>query len=304
MDRTASPNGLNSTGLVRTSGILRKALDLLVSVTVLCSSAWASQAESRAATPAPLPDATAFLTKVQENQKAIDALVEQYACRKSVQELDVNKDGSLRNGSEKDYEVFYLGGREVERMVAQDGKPLSAAKQQEETTRVEKRVREFLRKRQKQEARAARGEKEEEPGISTFLRVSRFTNPRRVEFRGADVVAFDFEPIPNYRPKTRLEKVLQGLVGTAWVDDRANEIVKLEAHFARPLKFGGFLASVRPGSAFVFEQTLVNNEVWLPSYAEIHVSGRILFKGLKVNQIVRYSDYKKFRVEMVSKPGA
>lgn len=277
---------------------------MAIVVASLPDSVRALQEVGQAPGAAPVPDAAALLTKVQENQKVIDALVEQYACRKSVQELEVNKDGSFRNGALKEYEVFYLGGQEIDRLVAQDGKPISAAKQQEQSARVEKKVRDFLKKKEKQEKRAARGEKEEEPGISTFLRVSRFTNPRRVEFRGEDVVAFDFEPLPGYHPKTRLEKVLQGLVGTAWVDDRAKEIVKLEAHFARSLKFGGFLASVKPGSAFVFEQTLVNDEVWLPSYAEVHVSGRILFKGLKVDQIIRYSDYKKFRVEMVAKPGS
>ncbi len=280
------------------------ALVLAAAISAFSGSAWAAQAESRASTEAPVPDAAELLAKVQENQKAIDALIEQYACRKSVEELEPDKAGGFRRDSLKEYEVFYLAGQEIERLVAKDGKPLPADKEKDEASRVEKKVRDFQRKKEKQAERVARGEKEEEPGISTFLRVSKFTNPRRVEFRGQNVVAFDFEPLPNYHAKNRLEKVLQGLVGTTWVDDQAKEIVKLEAHFARSLKFGGgLLAAVKPGSAFVFEQTLVNNEVWLPSYAEIHLSGRVLFKGMKVDRIIRYSEYKKFRVEMVAKPG-
>jgi hypothetical protein len=55
---------------------------------------------------------------------------------------------------------------------------------------------------------------------------------------------------------------------------------------------------VRPGSSLVFEQALVNDEVWLPTYAEIDISGRVLLlKGVKQHQTVRFSDYRKFEVD-------
>jgi len=44
----------------------------------------------------------------------------------------------------------------------------------------------------------------------------------------------------------------------------------------------------------------VNNEVWLPTYVEVHVGVRVLLvKGLKVNEVVKYSDYKKFNTSVV-----
>ena len=72
---------------------------------------------------------------------------------------------------------------------------------------------------------------------------------------------------------------------------------RLEARFAESVKVGGgLLASLQKGSNFVFEQEKINGEVWLPSYAEVHFSGRIVFVKLKRNFVDRYSDYKKFRV--------
>jgi hypothetical protein len=283
--------------------IVFRAFGLAAVVAALCGSTWAYQAERRVPNGAPVPDVPALLGEVRKNQKAIDSLREQYACRKRVEELEPSKNGGFRSSSVKEYEVFYLGGREVDRLVVKDGKPLPAGEQQKETARVEKKVRGFERKQEKQTEREARSErKEEEPGISAFLRVERFKNPRRVEFRGQSVVAFDFEPNPDYRPKTRLESLIQKLVGTAWVDDQPKEIAKLEAHLGSSFKIGGgLLASVHQGSAFVFEQTLVNNEVWLPFYAEFHMSGRLLFKGLRMDHVIHYSDYKKFRVETVAK---
>ena len=57
---------------------------------------------------------------------------------------------------------------------------------------------------------------------------------------------------------------------------------------------GGLVGSLAKGSNFVFEQQKINDEVWLPSYAEVHVSGRIVFVHLKQNFIDRFSNYKKF----------
>jgi hypothetical protein len=276
----------------------------VAAISVLAGAAWAFQTETPSPNAQPVPDVPALVAAVQENQKAIDRLVEQYACHKKVEELEPAKGGDFRTKSVKEFDVFYLGGREVDRLVAKDGKPLSPDEQQAENARVEKKVKELLRKQEKQSEReACGGKRKEEPGISTFLRAQRFFNPRRVDFRGQNVVAFDFDRNPDYRPESPFESLVQKLVGTAWVDDQAKEIVKLEAHFGEPMKIGGgLLASIHEGSAFVFEQTLVNQEVWLPSYVEAHLSARLLYKGVREDEIIHYSDYKKFRVETVAKP--
>jgi len=68
---------------------------------------------------------------------------------------------------------------------------------------------------------------------------------------------------------------------------------------------GGLLANLQKGTSFVFEQSFVNNEVWLPTYEEAHVGVRVLLvKAFKVNEVTRYSDYKRFNVETLSKIGA
>ena len=54
----------------------------------------------------------------------------------------------------------------------------------------------------------------------------------------------------------------------------------------------------------MFEQAYVNNEVWLPTYAEIHLGVRVLLvKAFKVNEVIRYSDYKRFNVESIASLG-
>ncbi len=255
---------------------------------------------------APLPDIPALIKDMEKNQKAIDALVEQYACRKTEEEDEVDDKGRFKQKSVKEYEVFYLGGEEIDRLVKKDGKELTPAEQQKENEHVEKRIDEFKKHQAKKTEQEARRHKEDkdDADIAMFLRVTRFVNPRRERFRGKDVIVFDFEPKPGYKPKNLTESVLQKLVGVAWVDEQARDVARLEARFSDSMKVGGGLvASIQKGSAFAFEQTMMNNEVWLPSYAEVHVSARVLLlKTLKANAIVRYTDYKKFHVESVIKP--
>ena len=252
----------------------------------------------------PLPDIAPLLKGVNQNQKQVDALVDQYACRETEENHELEGKGHAKM-TVMEYEVFYLAGEEVRRMVRKNGKDLTADELQRQNERVEKRVQEYEKQQQKDAGKSAEAKKrkEEEANISSVLRVSRFVNPRRERFRGHDVIVFDFEPNREYRPKNMMESVLHKLVGVEWVDEQARQVVRLEARFTDSMKVGGgLLASVQKGSAFVFEQSKINDEVWLPSYAEAHFVARVLlFKGMQGDFVTRYSDYKKFRVESVTK---
>jgi hypothetical protein len=86
---------------------------------------------------------------------------------------------------------------------------------------------------------------------------------------------------------------------------KAHDVARLEAYFVGDFKFGGgLIANLQKGTSFTFEQAFLNNEVWLPTYEEAHVGVRLLLlKGIKVNAVTRYSDYKKFNVESVASVG-
>jgi hypothetical protein len=130
-------------------------------------------------------------------------------------------------------------------------------------------------------------------------------NPRRERFRGQDVLVFDFEPNPEFKPHKLPEKVVHELAGVIWIDEKAHDVARLEAYFVGDFRFaGGLIANLQKGTSFTFEQAFLNNEVWLPTYEEAHVGVRVLLvKGFKVNAVTRYSDYKKFNVESVASIG-
>lgn len=255
-----------------------------------------------------LPDLKALFKEIDENQKGLDKLKENYAGTRVEEETEFEKDGKVKKTQVQEFTFFYLKGEEVSTLVKKDGKPLSDAEQKKENEKVQKEIQNIQKREAKKEAKEEKAKeegkekKDDDPDIETFLRTCQFVNPRRERFRGQDVLVFDFEPNPEYKPKNLVEKVVQKLAGVIWIDEQAHDVARLEAYFVGDFRFaGGLLANLQKGTSFVFEQAYINNEVWLPTYMEAHVGVRVLLlKGFNVNVATRYSDYKKFNVDTVS----
>jgi hypothetical protein len=249
----------------------------------------------------PLPDIKALLLDVAKNQKAIEELQKQYTCHLVAEEEKFDSKGGVTSRAVKEYDVFNCGGDEIRHLVKDEAKPLSAEQQHKEDERFNKEFSEFQKKQAELANDPKKQEKEDErqqAQISDFLRAESFTNPRRERFRGQDVIVFDFGPNPDYKPRKLVESIVQKLVGVVWIDEQARDVARLEARFSDKVKIGaGLLASLDKGTNLVFEQTKINGEVWLPSYAEVHAAARVVFVRVRQNEIDRYSDYKKFRVE-------
>ena len=255
-----------------------------------------------------LPDLQALFKEIDSNQKAIDKIKENYAGTETEEEAEYDGDGRMKKRETRESTFFYLDGNEIETLVKKDGKPLSEKEQEKENERVHKRIEEHQKRQAKKEAKEEKAQEKgknddkEDPGIEVFLRACQFVNPRRERFRGQDVLVFDFEPNPEFKPHNLEEKVVQKLAGVVWVDEKAHDVARLEAYFVGDVKLaGGLLANVQKGTSFVFEQAYINNEVWLPTYMEGHIGARVLLvKGFKMSFLTRYSDYKRFNVETLS----
>jgi len=256
-----------------------------------------------------LPDLKKLFQEIDANQKQIDKIKENYAGTNVEEETEFDKTGKVTKTEVKEYTFFYLNGDEVSTLVKKDGKPLSDDEQKKENEKTQKRIEEIQKSEKKKEAKEEKAKEEgketkgkDDPGIEVFLRVSQFVNPRRERFRGQDVLVFDFEPNPEYKPKNMEEKVVKELAGVVWVDEKAHDVARLEAYFVGDVRIaGGLLANLQKGTSFSFEQAYLNNEVWLPTYLEAHIGVRVLLvKGIKVNVVTRYSDYKRFNVETLS----
>jgi hypothetical protein len=259
-----------------------------------------------------LPDLKALFKEIDDNQKAIDKIRENYAGTRAEEQTEYDKTGKVTKHEVKEYSFFYLNGDEVSTLTKKDGKPLSEDEQRKENEKTQKEIQQIEKNKDKKEAKEEKDKEEgkekkddDDVGIEVFLRASQFVNPRRERFRGQDVLVFDFEPNPEFKPRKLPEKVVHELAGVVWIDEKAHDVARLEAYFVGDFKFGGgLIANLQKGTSFAFEQAYLNNEVWLPTYEEAHVGVRVLLvKGFKVNAVTRYSDYKKFNVESVAAIG-
>jgi hypothetical protein len=250
----------------------------------------------------PLPDETALLADVLENQSRVEQAREAYTYAMTVTDLKRGSRGEVMRGTARTYEVFHVAGRQFRKLVAKDGRPLRPDEALKEEGKLAKSVREHRERHSRQEAAPQpRAGTQGEDGVtpSDVLRLCRLVDPRREELRGQPAIAYDFEPRPGAKPRGRAESWIARTGGRVWIDEQARRLRRLEVRVRKTLKVGGgLLASVGPGSSLVFEQALVNEEVWLPTYAEIEVSARLLLlKSVKQHQEIRFGDYRKFSVE-------
>ena len=259
-------------------------------------------------------DIPALLRELSKNQDADDKRINDYTFTQKVTERELNDRGELKKEKVSVYEVYPVADYGwVRKLVSENGVPLPPERTAKEEKRVgeelEKAEREAPKNREKREQkraerkakRKAKGEGEGEGGdddvnISTFLRACEFVSPRRERFRDRDVIVFDFRPRAGFRPSNTGESIVSKLSGVIWVDPAERQVTRLEARLVDSFKVGGgLLASIKSGSAFVFEQTRLADGVWLPRFAQVNASARVmLFAGLSINQTEEYGDYKRF----------
>lgn len=253
-------------------------------------------------------DVVNLLRAVGRNQDEVEKRVNEYSFMQKETEREINDHGEIKKETVKVYEVFPIANRDaVMKLISENGVTLSGEKAAKEEKRV---TEEFMkaerdqdkdkqkadRRKEERKKKAGKGHEDEDPGISQFLMVCEFVSPRHERFRDRDAVVFDFRPRPGFKPANRAESLISKLVGVVWIDPADKQVMRLEARLAEGFKMGGgLLLSVRPGAAVVMEQIRMVEGVWLPSFAQINLSVKVLlFGGGDMNQTVEWSDYRHF----------
>lgn len=256
-----------------------------------------------------------LLRAVARNQEELDRRVGEYTFTRMETEREIDDKGVVKKERTRVHEIYPVaGGGRALKLISEDGVPLSPARLAEEEREVvetirrlerenAKRKEKLERERAAKEERARKGgetgagaDGDEEIGIGIFLRACEFVSPRRERFRGRESIVFDFRPRPNFKPANRSESIIGKLAGVVWIDPVDRQVMRLEARLAEGFKIGGGLvASVRPGSAVVLEQTRLEDGVWLPRFSQINASAKVFFfAGFRLDATREYSNYKRF----------
>ncbi len=260
-------------------------------------------------TSAPLPDIPKLLQELQGNQEEIEKILEDYSYKQDIVKRELTDDGDLKIKESETSQLSFYKGYRIQRLIARNGEPLSADEQADADKKAQDRVKEIEKEIAKEEARAADQSSDGTPdrdgrqiSIAEVLKASRLLNPRRERLKGREVVVFDFEPDPDFdfnNAKSFL-KFFGKTAGVMWIDEKDKQVARIEAVLFDSYKVGGgILAKLRKGASFTLEQERVNDEIWLPTFADINLSVRVLlFGGVKVNQMIRSYDFNKFKTEV------
>ncbi len=256
-------------------------------------------------------DVAALLREVSRNQDELEKRTAEYSFLQKETDREINSKAEVKKETVKVFEVFPIANREpVMKLISENSVTLAGERATKEQKRVEEEfakaerekdrdLQRVQKKRAERDRKTAAREKEGEDDdvdISGFLRVCEFVSPRRERFRDRDAVVFDFRPRPGFKSSNRQEDLISKLVGVVWIDPADKQVMRLEARLAEGFKMaGGLLVNLRPGAAFVMEQTRMVEGVWLPRLAQINLSVKVLlFGGGDFNKTIEWSDYKHF----------
>jgi len=242
---------------------------------------------------APLPDVRKLMQEVEQHQKQVDKIRENYTFTSLQTTQDIDSSGQVKKTESEESEVFFVNGHEIDRTVKKDGKPLDASQDKKETDRITKLVQKAEKTPPDQSLNG------QDVSISKILSVMDVRNPRRQLYHDRPNVVFDFIGRKDAKTHGLAEDASKKLQGTIWIDEADREVAHMDVSFDDNFKVGGgIVATIQKGSNFHFEQSPINGELWLPVGAEATVAARVLMvKGVRQHFTERDYDFKRFNVQ-------
>lgn len=253
---------------------------------------------------APLPEPHAFLAQVRARLHTDDYLLDQYTFTEKQTERHFDGKGKVKKITSAVYEVYPSPepGQTYRKLIAQDGKPLSAEELAREDRKQEaKEARAWGRLSDNDAQKRAAAEKsrrQENQAIEELFRIEDFRIAGRETLDGRSSILVTFSPRAEVEPATKAGKIFKKFAGKAWIDEGDHQLVRVEAELIDDFSIGfGFLARLKKGARAHLQRRKINDEIWLPAQMRFVGSARVLLvKGVHIDALSEYSDYKKFTV--------
>lgn len=121
-----------------------------------------------------------------------------------------------------------------------------------------------------------------------------FTWVGREVRNGRTLVKFRLDPNPNYKPTSMKAEFLLHAAATAWVDEKAAQLVRLEAVVTTDVSFfAGIAGKVYHGSRAVIEQSEVEPGVWFPTSYQYDYTYRKFLFTTEVHERIEATHYQR-----------
>src|SRR4051812_13048789 len=172
--------------------VVRMKMCLPVLALLFCGASLAQQSQptTTAAADRPLPDVPTLFRDIVKHQKDLDEIRKNYIYKESVREDELDGNGSVKKTTFEERETFFVGRRQVSRLLSKDGKELTDSEKEKEQKRLDKEINDIKKRAEKREETG----KEDDNAITveTFLKISKLTNERREMRSGREAIVCDF----------------------------------------------------------------------------------------------------------------
>jgi len=219
-----------------------------------------------------------------------------YTYQERVEFRQYLRDGKLARTRSETNEMLILGGRPYERLIARNDRPLPAREAQKQQEKLDA---ELVKRQHESPADRARYQSERADDRAFIREIPDAFTFRLVEtgnVSGQPVWVIEAQPSPGYRPVHSRAKNFAKVRAKIWIEQSTYHWVKVDAEALETISAGFGLVRVAPGGTLHFEQTRVNDEIWLPSSILVRFEARLaLVKKLHGEFDIRYSNYQKFQ---------
>src|SRR5437588_1570025 len=97
----------------------------------------------------PLPDLPTLFRDIVNHQKELDEIRKNYIYKESTREEELDGNGNVKKTTVEEKETFYVGRRQVSRLLSKDGKELTPSEKEKEQKRVDKEIADFKKRETK-----------------------------------------------------------------------------------------------------------------------------------------------------------
>ena len=247
-------------------------------------------------------DPKQILARALERNSHNEEIARNYTYLRRQENRAYDGSGAVKNRDSKTWDVTLLEGSPYTRLVQRDDKPLppkEEAQQQEALQKsIELRRKETPEQRQQRIADWDRRRKAFEDELKEIPQAFDLRLVGKDQVSGVPAWIIEGTPHPGYRPKTKRTTYFLKMKGRIWVAKTDYQPVKVEAESIDTIAIGAFLVRFQKGAHIRVEYTRVNDEVWLPKYAALQGTAKILLvKGLRIDSDFTFSNYRKFVTE-------
>jgi hypothetical protein len=178
----------------------------------------------------------------------------------------------------------------LRRLIAEDGKPLTAARAAEEDERISKLVGDPANLEAANADRRA-----DEARLGRLLDVL----PQALLFSAAGVedecTRIAFRPNPAFAPSTYDERIVNRLAGTILIHEPDNRLCGIQGHLVDRVTFGfGLLGHLDQDSHFAVTRVPVTPTDWKSTRIDVHLDGKILLlKSISRNEEAVHSEHQQ-----------